>query len=123
MARSGRSSDVGTCFGKYFLDEELAAGGMGEVFIAKQQGPAGIPEACGQEDPGSPDREQGIHGGISRRGAARRPDDHRNIVQVFGARQQDGAIFIAMEYVQGVPARRDRRDHAPEGEGSPSCAG
>ena len=35
-------SDVGTYFGKYFLLKKLAAGGMGEVFLAKQQGPAGF---------------------------------------------------------------------------------
>ena len=34
------ASSVGTHFGKYFLMKKLAAGGMGEVFIAKQQGPA-----------------------------------------------------------------------------------
>jgi serine/threonine protein kinase len=33
---------VGSYFGKYFLLKKLAAGGMGEVFLAKQQGPAGF---------------------------------------------------------------------------------
>ncbi len=35
MPEVAASSEVGTCFGKYFLMKKLAAGGMGEVFIAK----------------------------------------------------------------------------------------
>ena len=35
-------SDVGSFFGKYFLMKKLAAGGMGEIYLAKQQGPAGF---------------------------------------------------------------------------------
>ena len=35
-------SDVGYFFGKYFLMKKLAAGGMGEIYLAKQQGPAGF---------------------------------------------------------------------------------
>src|SRR4030081_2352303 len=34
--------DVGSQFGKYLLLKKLAAGGMGEIFLAKQQGPAGF---------------------------------------------------------------------------------
>src|SRR5205823_14531471 len=42
MPEAAASCDVGTYFGKYFLMKKLAAGGMGEVFLAKQQGPAGF---------------------------------------------------------------------------------
>jgi len=42
MPEAAASSDVGTYFGKYFLVKKLAAGGMGEVYLAKQQGPAGF---------------------------------------------------------------------------------
>src|SRR5260370_3929088 len=34
--------EVGFIYGKYFLMKKLAAGGMGEIFLAKQQGPAGF---------------------------------------------------------------------------------
>src|SRR5581483_656282 len=42
MPEAAASSDVGTSFGKFFLLKKLAAGGMGEVFLARQQGPAGF---------------------------------------------------------------------------------
>src|SRR3989442_1170314 len=34
--------EVGSYYGKYFLLKKLAAAGMGEIFLAKQQGPAGF---------------------------------------------------------------------------------
>src|SRR5207248_6527337 len=33
---------AGSYYGKYFLLEKLATGGMGEVFLARQEGPAGF---------------------------------------------------------------------------------
>src|SRR6267143_1771678 len=100
------SSDVGTCFGKYFLMKKLAAGGMGEVFIAKQQGPAGfqkvlvVKKILGHLTENKEFTEAFL--GEARLAAQM---NHRNIVQVFELGQQDGAYFIAMEYVQGKSLR------------------
>src|SRR6267143_1331008 len=100
------SSDVGTCFGKYFLMKKLAAGGMGEVFIAKQQGPAGfqkvlvVKKILGHLTESKEFVEAFL--GEARLAAQM---NHRNIVQVFELGQQDGAYFIAMEYVQGKSLR------------------
>ncbi len=100
------SSDVGTCFGKYFLMKKLAAGGMGEVFIAKQQGPAGfqkvlvVKKILGHLTESKEFTEAFL--GEARLAAQM---NHRNIVQVFELGQQDGAYFIAMEYVQGKSLR------------------
>src|SRR2546426_11429541 len=100
------SSDVGTCFGKYFLVKKLAAGGMGEVFIAKQQGPAGFQKVLVVKKILGPLTESKEFTeaflGEARLAAQM---NHRNIVQVFELGQQDGAYFIAMEYVQGKSLR------------------
>jgi serine/threonine protein kinase len=106
MPEVAASSDVGTHFGKYFLMKKLAAGGMGEVFIAKQQGPAGfqkvlvVKKILGHLTESKEFTEAFL--GEARLAAQM---NHRNIVQVFELGQQDGAYFIAMEYVQGKSLR------------------
>ncbi|HEY4882189.1 MAG TPA: serine/threonine-protein kinase [Myxococcales bacterium] len=106
MPEVAASSDVGTYFGKYFLMKKLAAGGMGEVFIAKQQGPAGfqkvlvVKKILGHLTESKEFTEAFL--GEARLAAQM---NHRNIVQVFELGQQDGAYFIAMEYVQGKSLR------------------
>jgi len=106
MPEVAASSDVGTYFGKYFLMKKLAAGGMGEVFIAKQQGPAGfqkvlvVKKILGHLTESKEFTEAFL--GEARLAAQM---NHRNIVQVFELGQQGGAYFIAMEYVQGKSLR------------------
>jgi serine/threonine protein kinase len=106
MPEVAAPSDVGTYFGKYFLMKKLAAGGMGEVFIAKQQGPAGfqkvlvVKKILGHLTESKEFTEAFL--GEARLAAQM---NHRNIVQVFELGQQDGAYFIAMEYVQGKSLR------------------
>ena len=106
MPEVAAASDVGTYFGKYFLMKKLAAGGMGEVFIAKQQGPAGfqkvlvVKKILGHLTESKEFTEAFL--GEARLAAQM---NHRNIVQVFELGQQDGAYFIAMEYVQGKSLR------------------
>ena len=106
MPEVAASSDVGTFFGKYFLMKKLAAGGMGEVFIAKQQGPAGftkllvVKKILGHLTESKEFTEAFL--GEARLAAQM---NHRNIVQVFELGQHEGAYFIAMEYVQGKTLR------------------
>src|SRR5882724_11325495 len=120
MPEVAASSDVGTYFGKYFLMKKLAAGGMGEVFIAKQQGPAGfqkvlvVKKILGHLTESKEFTEAFL--GEARLAAQM---NHRHIVQVFELGQQDGAYFIAMEYVQGkslrdvIDAAMRRREKVP----------
>src|ERR1700730_13399357 len=120
MPEVAASSDVGTYFGKYFLMKKLAAGGMGEVFIAKQQGPAGfqkvlvVKKILGHLTESKEFTEAFL--GEARLAAQM---NHRNIVQVFELGQQDGAYFIAMEYVQGkswrevIEATRRGKERVP----------
>ena len=106
MPEVAANSDVGTYFGKYFLMKKLAAGGMGEVFVAKQQGPAGfqkvlvVKKILGHLTESKEFIEAFL--GEARLAAQM---NHRNIVQVFELGEQDNAYFIAMEYVQGKTLR------------------
>ena len=99
-------SDVGSYFGKYFLLKKLAAGGMGEVFLAKQQGPAGFEKILIIKKVLAhlTENKEFIELFLSEARLAARMN-HRNIVQVFELGEQDGAYFIAMEYVQGKALR------------------
>ena len=107
-------SDVGTYFGKYFLLKKLAAGGMGEVFLAKQQGPAGFEKVLVVKKvlPHLTDNKEFVELFLGEARLSARMN-HRNIVQVFELGEESGVYFIAMEYVQGKPLR-DILDRAKE---------
>src|SRR2546421_7090783 len=106
MPEAAASSDVGTYFGKYFLMKKLAAGGMGEVFLAKQQGPAGFQKMLVVKKILShlTESKEFVEAFLGEARLAAQMN-HRNIVQVFELGQQTGAYFIAMEYVQGKSLR------------------
>src|SRR2546428_10280559 len=106
MPEAAGSTDVGTSFGKYFLMKKLAAGGMGEVFLAKQQGPAGFQKMLVVKKILShlTESKEFVEAFLGEARLAAQMN-HRNIVQVFELGQQTGAYFIAMEYVQGKSLR------------------
>ncbi|MHB8876965.1 MAG: serine/threonine protein kinase [Myxococcaceae bacterium] len=91
-----------TQLGKYRLLKLIAAGGMGEVFLAKSEGPAGFAKTFVIKcilrhlatDPTFVDmflNEARLAALLS----------HPNIVQIFELGQEEGTYFIAMEYVRG----------------------
>src|SRR2546421_2169583 len=106
MPEAAASSDVGTYFGKYFLLKKLAAGGMGEVYLAKQQGPAGFQKMLVVKKILShlTESKEFVEAFLGEARLAAQMN-HRNIVQVFELGQESGAYFIAMEYVQGKSLR------------------
>jgi eukaryotic-like serine/threonine-protein kinase len=106
MPEAAPSSDVGTWFGKYYLMKKLAAGGMGEVFLARQQGPAGFQKVLVVKKilAHLTESKEFVEAFLGEARLAAQMN-HRNIVQVFELGQQDGAYFIAMEYVQGKSLR------------------
>src|SRR5215470_6674938 len=99
-------NDVGSLFGKYFLMKKLAAGGMGEIFVAKQQGPAGFQKVLVVKKilPHLTESKEFIEAFLGEARLAAQMN-HRNIVQVFELGEHEGAYFIAMEYVQGKTLR------------------
>src|SRR5688500_9888781 len=87
---------------KYRVIRLLASGGMGEVFLAKQLGPAGFSRrvvikkilrhlASDQSFIDMFLNEARLAARLS----------HPNIVQVFELSQEEGTWFVAMEYVDG----------------------
>src|SRR2546430_17046186 len=106
MPEAAASSDVGTYFGKLFLVKQLAAGGMGEVYLAKQQGPAGFQKMLVVKKILShlTESKEFVEAFLGEARLAAQMN-HRNIVQVFELGEQDGSYFIAMEYVQGKSLR------------------
>lgn len=96
----------GSTFGKYFLLKKIAAGGMGEIFLAKLKGPVGfekllvIKRVLAQHVENQEFVEMFF---AEARLAAQLT--HSNIVQIYEMGEIDDAYFIAMEYVHGKSLR------------------
>ena len=90
-------------FGRYRLVERLAGGGMAEIFLAKQQGDAGLERQVVlktilpqfTQDPAM----RSMMMDEARIGYSLR---HRNIVQVIDVGNREDLLYIVMEYVEGV---------------------
>src|SRR5438552_10937854 len=92
--------------GKYKLVRKLSSGGMGEVFLARMDGPAGFVKTVVvkrilrrfAQDQTFIDRflnEARLAALLA----------HPNVVQIFELGESDGTWFIAMEYVNGQSLR------------------
>jgi len=90
-------------FGNYRLIGRIGGGGMGEVYIANQTGPRGfgrlvavklvLPEMYSLVDAKSMFLNE------ARIAAA---SEHHNVVKIYDVGEQEGLLFLAMEYVRGV---------------------
>lgn len=98
--------ELPTSFGKYYLTEKIATGGMAEIYLAKLLGPGGFekqlvlkqihPELSGQRafvDLFVAEAKTLVSLG------------HGNIVPIYELGMVDDVYFIAMEYVDGVTLR------------------
>ncbi len=96
----------GTKFGGYTLQERLAIGGMGEVFLAKAPNDAQVVLKLladkNRTDPAW--REL-----MRREGAIGRATAHPNVVAVVDAGENDAEPYIVLEYVDGVDLWRVQR--------------
>ena len=89
-------------FGKYKLIQPLAQGGMAEIFLAKQQGPAGYEKTVVIKRVLS-------HYSAHPEFVAMFLDEarlaaqlsHPNIVQIFDFGENEGAYYLCMEYLRG----------------------
>lgn len=91
-------------FGKYVLLQKLAAGGMAEVYLARQSGPAGFEKECVIKRilPSLSEDEQFVHMFLDEARIAARLS-HPNIVQIYDlGKIGDHDYFLAMEHVHGV---------------------
>jgi phosphate/phosphite/phosphonate ABC transporter binding protein len=106
--------------GRYRILDRLATGGMAEIFLACEQGTAGLrrlvvikrilPHLAA--DPSYVDmfrREARIMAGLS----------HPNVVQIIELGDDGGQDFIALEYIHGLTAQELHALAAEEGTGLP----
>jgi len=94
-------------FGRYILIRRIAEGGMGELYLARQSGPAGFakqlvvkrikPALAGDRAFVDMFLEEGRIAALI---------DHPNVVHIHELGQSDGQYFIAMEYVPGLSLAR-----------------
>ena len=115
MAEVG--SELPTTFGKYYLTEKLATGGMAEIYLGKLIGPGGFEKSLVIKQ---------IHPRLS--GQRRFVDlfvaeaktlvslTHGNIVPVYELGVIDDTYFIAMDYIDGPTLYRLTERMAAKGE-------
>jgi serine/threonine-protein kinase len=105
-------------FGKYRLVRPLAQGGMAEIFLARQSGPAGFEKqvVIKRVLPHLSANQEFVHMFLDEARIAARLS-HPNIVQIFDFGEADGAYFLAMEYLVGEDLvaiqSASRRKHRP----------
>jgi serine/threonine-protein kinase len=91
-------------FGKYLLLRQLAVGGMAEVYLARQSGPAGFEKECVIKRilPSLAADQQFVNMFLDEARIAARLS-HPNIVQIYDlGRLSDQDYYLAMEHVPGV---------------------
>src|SRR5688572_7607837 len=97
-----REPTAGEAIGRYRMIAELARGGMGIVYLAATQGPAGFSKLFALKQLRPDLVEDGSFLGMfldEARVAARL--SHPNIVQTNDIEHSEGRYFIAMEYLDG----------------------
>lgn len=90
--------------GRYLLTKRLGVGGMAEVFLAQQDGPAGFSKLCVVKRilPHLAEDVRFVQM-FQREARVAAMLTHTNIVQIHELGEVDGIYFIAMEYVDGAP--------------------
>jgi serine/threonine-protein kinase len=107
-------------FGKYLLLRQLAIGGMAEVYLARQSGPAGFEKECVIKRilPSLAADQQFVNMFLDEARIAARLS-HPNIVQIFDlgsiGNGADGDYFLAMEHVHGVDLQQIEEAEAQRG--------
>lgn len=102
MIHSPRMNEAPSSFGKYFLTEKIATGGMAEIYLAKLVGPGGFekfliikkihPELSGER--------QFVEMFVAE-AKTLVSLTHGNIVPIYELGMVDSTYFIAMEYIDG----------------------
>ena len=93
--------------GRYMLTKRLGVGGMAEVFLAQQDGPAGFHRLCVVKRmlPHLAEETRFVEM-FQREARLAALLHHTNVVQIFELGEDAGSYFIAMEYVDGLPLHR-----------------
>ena len=94
--------ELPTSFGKYFLTEKLATGGMAEIYLAKIVGPGGFEKqlVIKQIHPNLTGQRHFVDLFVAE-AKTLVTLAHGNIVPVYELGVVDDTYFIAMEYIDG----------------------
>ncbi len=116
LSVSDQSKD-GFVFGDYFLEKKLAAGGMAEVFLGRETDADDAGERCVVKCilPDLAGDQQFLAMFINEAQLAAQMH-HANIVGVTDFGEQDGLLYMTMEYVDGLDLRRFARRAFPFGD-------
>jgi len=93
-------------FGRYQLLQKLATGGMGQVYLARQQGPVGFEKLMVVKRvlPHLAEEDEFIQMFFDEARIAAHLN-HPNIAQIYDLGEVEGVYYIAMEYVHGESVR------------------
>jgi serine/threonine protein kinase len=107
-------------FGKFQLLKKLAAGGMGQVFLARADGAQGFEKMLVIKRilPHLVEDEEFIQMFFDEARVTARLN-HPNIVQIFELGEVGGSHYLAMEYVAGEDLRRMEREALSRGKPLP----
>jgi serine/threonine protein kinase len=101
---------AGIRLGRYTTVRMLGKGGMAEVYLAKQDGPAGFQKTCVVKRMRRVlAEEQRFVDMFLREARVAARLNHAHVVQIFELGEQDGEYFIAMEYLDGISLHRAAR--------------
>src|SRR5690606_3577166 len=106
--------------GRYELLRRIAKGGMGEIYLARSRGAAGFEKSCIIKTilPHLAEEEEFVTRFLDE-GRTVVELVHGNIVPVFDMGDEDGEVFIAMEYIPGRDLREVVRSLDTRGEAMP----
>lgn len=95
-------NEYGMAFGKYFLVEKIATGGMAEIFKAKQRGVEGFEKLVAVKRilPHLSDNKDFVSMFIDE-GKIAAQLTHQNIAQIYELGEEGKYYYIAMEFVHG----------------------
>ena len=94
-------------FGKYILMEQVAVGGMAEIFLAQTMGADGRKhEVAIKRILPSYSEDDGFVTMFKDEAKIAAQLDHPNIVKVFDSDEVEGDYYIAMEFIRGIDLKR-----------------
>ena len=113
-------AETGSTIGTYVLERKLGTGGMAEVYLARRSGPRGFTKrvAIKRILPELSEDSQLIQMFCDEARLAATLN-HPNIAQVLEFGEQDGELYIVMEYVEGVSCATILRTAASRNETIP----
>src|ERR1700733_3577497 len=113
---AGPNDTVPLRLGPYELVERVATGGMAEVYLARRAGPHGFQKVVAvKRILPQLAKDVGFVAMFVDEARVCARLSHPNIVQVFDFGEEEGELYMAMEYVDGTTAARLIRAAAARG--------